>query len=628
MPTLADTAPITAVTSLVAVVTGGGANTMQPMTIPTPLSSFVSSPTDTPTTSSATASLILITALPPATSPGRDRPPPPKSFDIVYLTPLFAVLGVAVGVICAWLFLRWHSRKHGVGRYSDALQPGPEFFMPPSRPASVRSYLPPTGISRGDARPPGRTSLSFMTHEGRPNDEQAGSWFKRMLSSRRGGPQDNMPVRANTGRSLARTIDGDDFHITSDIDEYDPFLEVPAASRGTTAGSSTLATTDMARSRSMLTTSFISPGSLGGEDDWAEVPYDTLRHNSIRRGILDRLKNGSLYRPGHKRQDSDLHVEDVRVSSEGVYSPVAMHESPTRCRSQRSDYSTVPRSMIEERSVPGFRIVEEDPEAVSSMRGSIHGGWNWTLPWSSGNKVSLEDRLTPLPSRRSLVGKSKSRSPSPTKSRPSASEAISRNAELARPTGAPRIDSSVLPSSPALLMSPPLQEKLFFGPVSSSIPTSAHKLRSDGKRSSQDTSGVDRETRKTNKLHTKKTPPLLPFPSSNSDSPYRSRLTKGPVRAKGVTSILSSDSVSATDDAQQADALDGRHASRHGALNKVDEIMARGWSERELRGDEITRSPTMFGALAVPEHSPLAQQWNQELDAMSGIDERLAKSRI
>lgn len=543
----------------------------------------------------------------------------------MYLTPLFAVLGVALGAACAWLFLRWHSRRHDVGHYSDSLQPGPEYRMPSSRPISARSYHAPTDISRGAARPPRHGSQYSIarTHNGGPRDEQVGSWFTRMLSSRRTRTP-AVPARTRTGRSSTRE---EDLQTTSDVDEYDLFLDVPAASRGSSADSSTLATVDMARSRSLLTTSFLSPGSLGGEDDWTDAPYDTLRHGSIRRGILEKLKNGSLYRNGHKRQDSDLHVEDVRVSSQGVYSPVATHETPTRCQSQRSSSSAVPPSMIEQKSVPGFRIIEEDPDAISSLRGSVYGGWNWPLPWSSGSKVSVEDRLTPLPSRRTVAEKRKSPSPSPSKSRPTSSGAVSTNADLVRPTGIPRIDSSVLPSSPALLMSSPMEERLFFGPAHSPAPVNTPKVHSDGRKSRHE-SKADREPRKSNKLHTQRSPPLLPFPSNNGDSPYRNRLTKRPGHATDVTSILSSDSVDALHNAQQPDPHIGRRASCHGAMDKVDEIIARSWSERERRGDSRLMSPTMFGALAVPEHSPLVQQWNQELGAMDGIDERLATSKV
>jgi hypothetical protein len=42
-----------------------------------------------------------------------------------------------------------------------------------------------------------------------------------------------------------------------------------------------------------------------------------------------------------------------------------------------------------------------------------------------------------------------------------------------------------------------------------------------------------------------------------------------------------------------------RHAAREGALAKVEEILGQSWSERELRGVERVKSPTMFGA--VPE---------------------------
>ncbi|KAL6298472.1 hypothetical protein BKA93DRAFT_835617 [Sparassis latifolia] len=75
-----------------------------------------------------------------------------------------------------------------------------------------------------------------------------------------------------------------------------------------------------------------SPSMLS--DDGAEdgVPYDTLRHKSIRRGILERLKFGTVrrpasqetvssptastvqHRPGHRRADSDFNVDDVQTA--------------------------------------------------------------------------------------------------------------------------------------------------------------------------------------------------------------------------------------------------------------------------------------------------------------------------
>lgn len=458
-------------------------------------------------------------------------------------------------------------------------------------------------------------------------NEPTGGWFTRMLSLRRTATTHTNTASAHdTELSLIHATQGNESY--SHYDEYDPFLEVPSATRGTSEQSSTLANTAPMRSRSLLTTSFLSPGSLGDEDSWEEVPYDTLRHKSIRRGILDRLKNGTMYRNGHKREDSDHLVEALRASG-GPYSPLA-HDSPTRGRTRASSTTAVPVEISQERSGPGFRIVEDTEAGLGSYEDA---GWKWSLPWtSSQNRLPTEDKFTALPSRRSIAEKRKSPSPSPVKSRFRPSGVVAVSGSAARPTGAPRIDTSVLPSSPPLLVSSPLETALFFGPITSNIGAGS-PTKSPGRSRSRKKSTVTSKAKKRNESHVPDEPSLLPFPSNGTDSPYRHRLTKQSLPPRDMTPVASPVTAahlmshSPPFNAKQTRSPDEQFAMQHGALDRVDAILARSWSERELRGEERPSSPTMFGALTVPEHSPLGRNWDQEIHAMGGIEERLGKSR-
>ncbi|KAH9031007.1 hypothetical protein EDB85DRAFT_1389190 [Lactarius pseudohatsudake] len=216
------------------------------------------------TTSSATpntpqATIIPISALPPTnTLPSNPRiqAATGSHFNILYLVPVFVAVGLALGALCGLLGYRWYSRRrarkggpsNGIrtrGREGSSFVPGPPYIPMLDDTEDARTALPttttsPSKYTRHGASRAGRSWLSAVARAG----------------SRRGSTHSSSipPSRGSTTRAAA-----------------------PSHSRPL-SGSPT-----GARSRG----STISPGSLSDEEN---VPYETIRHTSIRRGILERLQ--------------------------------------------------------------------------------------------------------------------------------------------------------------------------------------------------------------------------------------------------------------------------------------------------------------------------------------------------
>ncbi len=393
--------------------------------------------------------------------------------------------------------------------------------------------------------------------------------------------------------------------------EADPFLSTPRASRAPSSLGSGPPTPcePVSPARALLAPSPPSPNSAISDDDWEQVPYESLRHKSIRRGILERLKHGQRYRGGHKRADSDMIIDEVRAPSRDDYTPVPVaYDPPQRGRSLvRSGSMSSGLGVEKTVSGPGFRIIEEDTEAQD--RGG--SSWKWSLPWStSSKKLGVEDKFTSLPSRRSLSEK-KSPGASPSHNRtPSSIGAQAVEKVYENP---PRVDISVLPASPPLLTSPPLQAQLFFGSVIQTVPAFDLDSKAGSASTRRDDPGQPGiHTKASKKSHTAMDSSPLPFPSSDHSSPYRNKLTKHSSRsAHPARSGRSS-----TDDQPPQSRTS---TDRCGALVKVDEILARSWSQREVRGEETPGSPNMFGALPVSSSG----EWGG--DVLGGIEERLAQ---
>lgn len=520
-----------------------------------PGSSALITPTPPPTlpAASTNSTLTTITALPPAKTASRHyKRPGSGSFNVLYLAPLFAFLGVVFGSLCAWLAFHLLDRRKARG---SMFKSGPQYISP-----DTEGSIPPrTSEANSDAPFLGerRPSSRFAAHSSqRDNGSLDSNWLVRAFSSNKREP-------SIVGTRTSDVTDDSIVH-----GEDDPFLAPPPTHLFDRASSNPRLRppTPIDRMR--------SPDALSENEELDNAPWDTLRHKSIRRGILDRVQYGSRYRKTHERTGSDLTVEEARraVGQSKYLSVPEFEDSPSRGRSSTRGHSS-PLVTPSNSSGPGFRIVQEDPDS-GPQTGLL--GWSMGLPWSKSTDA-VEDKFTSLPPRRSPADRR--RSPSP---------AVKAAGNPVTPTRAARppvtrVDSSVLPSSPPQLMSPPLEAELFFGGRPPMLDTSLHALpREHG--SSQPPSAKKAR----NKLHSQHALPL-PFPSSGQ---YQRRLTKTPprpvVRAESSTSTYSG--------AERARSPAERHARRHGALTKVEQILAESWSTRELRGEEV-RSPTMFGAV-------------------------------
>ncbi|KAJ3531115.1 hypothetical protein NM688_g7617 [Phlebia brevispora] len=519
------------------------------------------SPTSTTTSPTSTGSIIHITALPPAPTPRRNLKRPTKSsFNIAYLAPLFAA-GAAASKAAVRPFGRDRSTSASDKRFE----------------CGKRSRRRRKTVWQSFFRP-----------------DEAG----QEVSAHR----DSAYLTPQRTASHGAAERGD---ISTTYAEDDPFLPPPTDSAGPSSSPGNVERRPT--SRSVISSAFGGDAFSEHEDD--DVPYDTLRHKSIRRGILDRLQHGSRYRRGHQRADSDVRVDEVR-SARGSYTSVSMipDRTPSKASSTSGNANKPLSPLSNVSSGPGFRIVYDDAELSPTREGGMLG-LNWTLPWiASPDKLDAQDKFTALPSRRSIADKRFSPSPGHSRTTSATSTKDSLAGDPVKPS-LPRVDSSVLPVSPPRVTSPPLEAQLFFGTIPQKFGNTPQldlalpgKSRSPG--NSPSVAGSPRS--KGNKLHSRRGPPLLPFPSAGS--PFTNRLTK--TRANTLATPESGTTSPLT--ATKAHTSVESFGQRHVAHNKVDEILAKSWSARDIRGEERVGSPTMFGAIAASSETPQA-----------GIEQRL-----
>lgn len=572
-----DVMSIPALTSLNAVVgvTTDTASSLPALAV-TPTSSTDTATSTTQPAATSSASMITITALPPAASPGRQyNRPSASSFNIIYLSPLFALAGAIAGAIVAWLLLRLIRRRRNIR--ASKLKAGPAYAPTQSSDdhSNAESLSEPTRSflgRRGVIQPSTRGSLLSKASSKRSN------WLVRALSSHRrelaAAHDDHVPSDPEVGHDSVAQQEDDPFLVPSTVTTPSRARSVANAARPSPS-----------RFREILR----SPEVLSEDEELDSAPWDTLRHKSIRRGILERLQDGPQPRRGHQRSDSDVTVEALRgEQSKYLMVPPLTGASASRGRSSTggrsgSEVLTPPGS-----SGPGFRIVEEDPENDASS--SIFSG-GWRSPWTSTSGKRAEDHLTALPLRRSSPDKR--RSPSVASYSVDLQSTPSKTRYPVEKFPFKRVDSAVLPSSPPLVSSPPLEAQLFFRSISPGF-EAAPNLELGAPSSSQDTDteSGDRATgRKHNKLHTHRSPPVLPYPSSPQYARTPKRLTKS---AAHSTSPDKARSARATPARAQSPAE--RFNRRHGALDKVNQILAESWSARDLRGEAVN-SPTLFGAV-------------------------------
>ncbi|KAJ7512772.1 hypothetical protein B0H11DRAFT_7607 [Mycena galericulata] len=418
------------------------------------------------TSSSASDSIISISARPPSNTslPGtsnRKLSMVPTS-NLVYIVPTCAVVGILVGGITAWcvygcLTRNGHGRRRGRKSYGT-LEVGPE-------------YMPPTPHSG----------------EKQELEEEEGEWVG-----------DEKHVEESDGGDTVRGDASEDEQGTET--ETERFLHPGAALKGGPPRSpvrnksiaATVSTT-RARAKSSRSSRAPSPTPSGRTslffdrpDSTDALPWESLRHKSIKREILERLKDdgrqdsGVARRPWqtHGRHDSDLLLADAQASLSRASTSV------TSVGVSRAS------SSVTARTGPGFCILSESPaETPQSERGPEVFAW-----------PSVEDRYTRVPAR---VARSRSRSPekasrasspdksmramNPEKLARAASPPVRRggtgdggrfNAQVRGRTAeagsgghASKHIRNVLPQSPPRISSPILDGALCFTPISSPLET-------------------------------------------------------------------------------------------------------------------------------------------------------------
>jgi hypothetical protein len=471
------------------------------------------------------------------------------------------------------------------------LEPGPAYQATPRDEDWTYDEKDENVAMHDDGGSPSKYSRHGSVYSRRSSGRS--SWFRRKLSLRLQGD---------------KTFSWPDNKPTPRCEEARSFLSGGSATRG-------LSTRTKA---STVGSTYTSPSALEHMDSCEDVdmlPYESSRHKSIRNGILERLNFGTSRRQpsihsnesgleragsdvtqssgkvpsrqatrGHKRADSDSLVEEPSR-------PAKTHVSEHSPRKERSVVRRTAEGVDETEWIEGsgFRIVEEHLEKMRDQvrDGDGEDGKKGTKIKQSqerdGHGLLSKDKYSPLPVRKTP---SKGRSPAVT------------------PTSTPgRIQraDSFLPLSPPQIMSPPLEDILFF--QSPTMQMKESKITAPQK--TKKTLASKRSRKTVNQLCSPV--PSLSFPVIE---PHRNRVNKSraqveekdlpltPPRRPTTTSktrLPSQCNKPVSTPTRRSTAAE-RFNARHNALNKVDQIVSRSWSQRDLSELDRIGSPTMFGA--------------------------------
>jgi hypothetical protein len=360
-----------------------------------------------------------------------------------------------------------------------------------------------------------------------------------------------------------------------------------------------------------------------------EVPWESLRHKSIKRGILEQVKEeegkwldsirglaGSTIlgsRPETIMEecnellgadDDSMRVDSSHVGKQRqVYSvpdsdPFA--DSPTRThgisprkkrpvtKSRRTDSTTA--ASVESHGI-GFQIIPESA-ATTPNHDSPRRSFAWLRKADASNAL---DKLTRLPT----LGRKQSPSRSKNNRSTTSSSPVKRTSNNNGVDDVvPRRD--ILPRSPSQLMSPPLQSQICFTPIPASSSSSrvesqnyskSRALMSPTKPLVVSSASKSRSTRK----KVQQSPPLhnlhrLPKPPLSTNTTDDEALQGRVLQRPGTNHALVGRSKGSA--AVQGDTT----TMLEDPMKKVERIMASSWSARDLGpGGMRNLSPTGFG---------------------------------
>ena len=352
-----------------------------------------------------------------------------------------------------------------------------------------------------------------------------------------------------------------------------------------------------------------------------EVPWESLRHKSIKRGILEQVKEegkwldsirglagstllgthpktimeeGSLLLGGRDADDSmavESHVIGKRQgysvpdSDPFANSPTRTHSISPRKRpvtkSRRTDSTTATFPGSVESHGIGFQIIPES--AATTPNQSPRRSFAWLRKADASNAL---DKLTRLPT----SGRKQSQSPSRSKTNRSTSPVKRTSNNGVDVSQVPRKD--ILPRSPTQLMSPPLHSQICFTP----IPGPSAGTESQNSRDYFPKLRVMNPTKPLVVLNSSKSRKKVQSPQNLQRLPKpplsaNKKDTQGRVLQKpGTSHAVSCSKESAVASETQGDTM------LEDPMKKVERIMASSWSARDLgQGGMRNLSPTGFG---------------------------------
>ena len=605
-------------------------------------------PTPTPTTPPGTIAPILISIIPDATSLSSNtssvNPSPSGSssssslssssshslssasasstanavtavtFRLIDLVPAFAVVGVFVIGLALWFLYGCCTRKPRVRADEDELLCGPRYVgidgttsrrdVEEQGPDDSMLYIPRYGRGRG-------LSGQF----------RAFRW-----------PSFSEPPAFNPSTG---------FHVPDEYkqDEDDPLTSValfapgfndgsgsgntpsrtgpPEPSRGTFSRQSSAAATSVA-----LLDLYESDDEEAAKRREKETPWESLRHKSIKRNIIEQVKKENKWldsirstfagpsrpsipdsggfseiddevstvgsvpstpvgkRRGHVRADSDIFVDNVTLRDLDTTAPLRVRNPSPRSAQQSQESADVPTSGVRR----NFAMLKDEDEE--------------------------KDRYTPLPGRLN-ESRSKSRSRGRSRSRSQSASPIKQMSSLpvtqgGNPPELVPIRRDVLPQSPSQLMSPPLESQMCFTPIPPFAAPGTVKTPRVVRPRSHSRTTASSPTKIPGPSNGQKlrsyNPPLLPDESVTSPFPEhtRGRLMKKPnssatgSKTKARTRTTRS-RTPAADRSTEGREKGSATTDSDQAMRKVDQIMAAGWSTRDVRRAEMM-SPNAFGS--------------------------------
>jgi len=529
------------------------------------------------------------------------------TFRPIDLVPAFAVVGVFVTGLALWFFYGYCTRKPRRRTDEDELLCGPR-------------YVGIDGTPRRDVEEQGRTDETlhiprYGRGRGPSGQFRAFRW-----------PSFSEPPAFDPTTG---------FHVPDEYkrDEDDPLTSVslfaPGLNDRNRSGSTTVPSRGTFSRQSSAAATSVALLDLYESDDEEvakrrekELPWESLRHKSIKRNIIEKVKKENKW------------LDSIRNT----------FAAPTRPSIRDAGiFSSIDEEVPTVGSVPVSTMVEASSSPVGRRRGHVRADSDIFVDDSLGTTAPLRvrnpslkpaqqsqesadvpisgvrrtfaklkdederDRYSPLPGRLN-ENRSRSRGHGRSRSRSQSASPIKQMASLPmaprnNPPGLVPIRRDFLPQSPSQLMSPPLESQMCFTPIPPfQAPAMSMKVqtprparpRSHSRTSSSSPTKIPGPSG--GKKLRSYSPPLPPAESITSPFPERTRgrLVKksnaSPAGAKSKTRRTP-----AADRSREGRARGSATAEGDEAMKKVDQIMAAGWSTRDVRHAEMM-SPSGFGS--------------------------------